>query len=312
LADLLASVRRGYRERAEVRSHPRGQIQWHRYLTHQMPSGHWHHLPCRFSELDADSRLRQAVRWTLERVHGDLSSAGAVDPVALSLMDQIVHLMEQVLDVPARRPSRGDLDREFGGTSPLASLALREGLRAMGWVVDERGLGGGQTSDGLAWTLPLEQLWERYVERAVRDDAARTGGRVRVGRLAETTIPIAWNDASHRALGHLVPDFVVHRSDGIEIVDAKYKSHFADLDAVRWSALADETQVSMRADLHQVLAYAATAGSADNVCATLIYPVRRQLYEELRQRDRTESHARIPVGSREIKLRIRALSFGTT
>jgi hypothetical protein len=309
LADLLANLRPGYRERIEVRGHPRGQIQWPTYLTQQFPAGRWHQLPCRFSELDTDSRLRQAVRWTLERLRGDLGATGGADSVALSLIDQIVHLLERVVDVPARRPQRGELDRNLGG-GPMASPALREGLRAIGWIVDERGLGGGRTSDGLAWSLPLEQMWERYVERVVRNEAAHTGGRVRVGRLGETTVPLAWSDRGHRSLGHLVPDFVVHRPDSIEIVDAKYKSHFAELDSLRWSALAEETQASMRADVHQVLAYVATAGSAEKISATLIYPVRRELYEDLLQSHRTESQALIPVGSRQVTLRMQAIAFG--
>ena len=309
IKDLLENLRPGYIERDEVRNHPRGQIQWHTYLHRQMPTGRWHHLPCRFSELDTDSKLRQAVRWTLERLHTDLGSVGGRDPVALSLIGQIVLLLEHVLDVPARRPLRGELEHNLGGDS-MTSLALREGLRAIGWIVDERGLGGGRTSDGLAWAISLDQLWERYVESLVRGEAARTGGRVRVGRLGETVVPLAWNDPGHKALGHLVPDFVVHRHDGIEIVDAKYKSHFTDLDANRWSALAEETQASMRADLHQVLAYAATAGSADQIRATLIYPVRRGLYEDLQQYDRAETQAVIPVGHRQITLRMKAVAFG--
>lgn len=309
LKELLANLRPGYVERNEVRSHPRGQIQWQTYLTRQLPSGRWHHLPCRFSEMDTDSRLRQAVRWTLERLNCDLGAVGGGDQIALSLIGQIVLLLEQVLDVPARRPLRGELERDMGGGS-MTSLALLEGLRAMSWIVDERGLGGGRTSDGLAWTLPLEQLWERYVESLLREEAGRTGGQVRVGRSGETVVPLAWDNRSHRALGHLVPDFVVHRPDGIEIVDAKYKSHFADLDANRWSALAEETQASMRADLHQVLAYAATAGSSDKIRATLIYPVRRNLYDDLKQCDRAETKALIPVGSRQITLSIKAVPFG--
>ena len=309
LKELLANLRPGYVERNEVRSHPRGQIQWQTYLTRQLPSGRWHHLPCRFSEIDTDSRLRQAVRWTLERLHFDLGAVGGGDQIALSLIGQIILLLEQVIDVPARRPLRGELERDMGGGS-MTSLALLEGLRAMSWIVDERGLGGGRTSDGLAWTLPLEQLWERYVESLLRAEAGRTGGRVRVGRSGETVVPLAWDDPSHRALGHLVPDFVVHRPDGIEIVDAKYKSHFADLDANRWSALAEETQASMRADLHQVLAYAATAGSSDKIRATLSYPVRRNLYEDLEQRDRAETKALISVGSRQITLSMKAVPFG--
>ena len=309
LADLLSNLRPGYRERSEVRSQPRGQIQWPRYLAHQLPSGRWHQLPCRFSELDYDSRLRQAVRWTLERLRGDLGFAGGSDPVALALIGQIVHLLERVVDVTARRPHRGELDRNLGG-GPMASLVLREGLRAMGWVVDERGLGGGRTSDGLAWSLPLEQLWERYVERLVRDEAARTGGRVRTGRLGETTIPVPWNDPTHRALGHLVPDFVVQRPDGIEIVDAKYKSHFADLDAVRWSAQTDEIQAAIRADIHQVLAYSATVEPTGHIRATLIYPVRRELFESLALVHRAESRAVISAGAKQVTLCLRAVAFG--
>lgn len=308
LADLLASLRPGYRERIETRSHPRGQIQWSTYQTRQLTTGRWHQLPCRFSELETDSRLRQAVRWTLERLRTDLGRSGGADFVALSLIDQIARLLEHVTDVPARRPQRGELDTT-GSATTLSSVALREGLRAIGWIVDERGLGGGQTSDGLAWTLPLEQLWERYVERLVRDDAARTGGKIRVGRLGETTVPLAWNEPSHRALGHLVPDFVVQRPGSIEIIDAKYKSHFAELDAAHWTTLAEETQASMRADIHQVLAYAATVGSAPQVGATLIYPVRRDLYEYLRLAHRLESRAHIAVGATEISLKICAAAL---
>lgn len=310
LKDLLLHLKPGYIECDEVRSHPRGQIQWNTYLSRQMPTGRWHHLPCRFSELDTDSRLRQIIRWTLERLHTDLGVVGGADPIALSLIGQIVLLLEKVVDVPARRPLRGELEQGIGG-GLMTSFELREGLQAIGWIADERGLGGGQTSDGLAWSLPLEQLWERYVESLVRSDAALTGGKVQVGRLGETTVPLAWNDPSHKALGHLVPDFLVHRRDGIEIVDAKYKSHFADLDANRWFALAEETQASMRADLHQILAYAATTGAADRVRATLVYPVRRALYEDLRQYNRDETKAVISVGQRQITLCMRAIAFGS-
>jgi McrBC 5-methylcytosine restriction system component len=309
LAVLLANLRPGYRERVEVRTHPRGQIQWQSYLTSQLPTGRWHQLPCRFSELDTDSRLRQAVRWTLERLRAELGGTAGTDPVALLLSAQVVRLLEQVLDVSARRPDRRDLEERTSG-SPMESVMLREGLRAMGWVVDERGLGGGRTSDGLAWTLPLEELWERYVESTVRAEAALSGGRVRAGRSGETTVPLAWGDSRHRALGHLVPDFIVFRPDSIEIVDAKYKSHFAQLDASSWHALADHVQDAMRADIHQVLAYAAACGHAETIRATLVYPVRCELFEELQLRRRAISEALIPVGSRQIKLRLQALAFG--
>lgn len=309
LADLLSHLRPGYRDRCEVRSHPRGQIHWPTYLSTQLPAGRWHHLPCRFSELDTDSRLRQAIRWTLERVHGDLIVSGGRDTIALLLAHSAMHLLEQVSDVPARRPSQRELEHNLEA-GPMGSVALREGLCAMGWIVDERGLGGGRSSDGLAWALPLETLWERYVERIIRDEAQLTGGRVRVGRLGETTVPLPWNDPSHRSLGHLVPDLIVYRPDGIEIVDAKYKAHFADLDATRWSAFTDDAKEALRADVHQVLAYAAVIRAEGSLTATLMYPVQRNLFEELALRDRDRVIAQIPVGTSTLQLVMRAIPFG--
>lgn len=308
LTELLAHLRRGYRDSSEVRNQPRGQILWPTYITKQFPTGRWHHLPCRYSELDTDSRLRQAIRWTLERLSNDLSSTGGSDRVALVLLDQITHLMEKVIDVPTRRPNRRELDFEFSG--PMVSDVLREGLRAIGWIVDERGLGGGRTSDGLAWSLPLDRLWERYAEHILREEAARSGGRVRVGRLGETTVPLPWNSPTQRALGHLIPDFVIHRPDSVEIVDAKYKAHFADLDSTRWREFTDEAKESLRADVHQVLAYAAVVGSSSNMKATLLYPVKQDLFEELQMRNHDRVFARIPAGVHEIHLQMRALPFG--
>ncbi|MEZ5660908.1 MAG: hypothetical protein R3E83_21065 [Burkholderiaceae bacterium] len=309
LGELMQELRPGYREREAVRTQPRGQIQWQRYVSRQMPAGQWHQLPCRYSELDHDIRLKQVIRWTLEHLRSDLTRTGANDATSLWMIERIVRLIEQVADVTPRRPTHAEIERGTANDN-FVSAALREGLRAIGWVVDERGLGGGQASDGLAWTLSLETLWERYVEHLVRDEAVRTGGRVRVGRLGETTVPLAWNASSHRSLGHLVPDFVVQRADNVEIIDAKYKAHFSDLDGTRWTQFADEVKASMRADIHQVLAYAAVAPRARVTRATLFYPVRLEMFDALTLRGQDRVVAMIPVGIGEVRLEMRAAPFG--
>jgi len=308
LTDLLSHLKPGYQERIEVRTHPRGQIQWPTYIAKQMATGRWHHLPCKFSELGTDSRLRQTIRWTLERIRLDLAATGGSDPMALILATLAMHLLDQVADVPSRRPYRGELERNLGA-GPLTSAVVREGLRAISWIVDERGLGGGRSSDGLAWTLQLETLWERYVEKFARSDAALSGGRVRVGRLGETTVPLPWDHRSHRAIGHLIPDIIVETPNGIEIIDAKYKAHFADLDVAGWNAFTEDAKESLRADVHQVLAYAAVCGDVANIKATLVYPVSVGLYDELQLRSQHIVSASIPVGTRLKQLRLRALPF---
>ena len=188
--------------------------------------------------------------------------------------------------------------------------AIRRGLEAIAWIVDERGLGGGRELDGLAWQLPLDQLWETYVEAFTRREVAMTGGEVKVGRLGQTLFPLHWSDPSHRTLGHLVPDIVVRRGRHVHVIDAKYKAHLAELDDAGWHRFADEQREAHRTDLHQVLAYASLY-DAEEITATLVYPVRLDTWESLHQRRRDVSKAELFHGGRRVTLQLRGLPFGT-
>jgi 5-methylcytosine-specific restriction endonuclease McrBC regulatory subunit McrC len=111
------------------------------------------------------------------------------------------------------------------------------------------------------------------VEAVIRREVASTGGKVSVARRGETVFPLQWTDPIHRSLRHLAPDMVVRRSDSVWIVDAKYKAHLAELDEHGWHRFAEDKREAHRADLHQVLAYAALY-DAPEVVATLVYPLR--------------------------------------
>ena len=108
-----------------------------------------------------------------------------------------VLMMEKLADVPPIKPARDDMTWLSGG-GRLVEEVVQRGLEAIAWVVDERGLGGGRELDGLAWQLPLDQLWETYVEAVVRKESAATGGDVKVGRLGQTLFPLHWSDPSDR------------------------------------------------------------------------------------------------------------------
>jgi 5-methylcytosine-specific restriction endonuclease McrBC regulatory subunit McrC len=165
--------------------------------------------------------------------------------------------------------------------------------------------------DGLAWALPLHQLWENYVESLVRREATLVGGSVRVGRKRETVFPLQWSDPSHRSLGHLVPDIVVVTSGAVHVIDAKYKAHLAELDEHGWQRFTEDAREGHRADIHQVLAYAALY-SADQICASLVYPLRRSTYDALARRGRDRSVAHLLHGARRVRLELRGVPFGTS
>jgi 5-methylcytosine-specific restriction endonuclease McrBC regulatory subunit McrC len=252
--------------------------------------------------------MRGYVRWALERVRSELVSVGQSEPVARALIQLASHLLQDLNDVQALRPRSQELSR-VAGSSRLLANALRQGLQALGWVVDERGLGGGQEMDGLAWQLPLEQLWERYVEAKIREEVAREGGDLTVGRLGQTVFPLQWSTNTARSMTHLVPDIVVRKGRTVHIVDAKYKAHFADLDEFAWMKLANEIRDAHRADVHQVLAYASLY-DAEDVTATLVYPLRQTTWEALRERGRDHARADLFHGSRRVRLELRGLPFG--
>jgi hypothetical protein len=308
LADLLGALRRGYQVCEELTQHPRGQIVWGRYISESLIRGRWATLPCRHPELATDPLLRQMVRWGLERVRLALLAVASRDPIARVLVRIADDLLHRVRDVPAVQPRRGQLEK-LSPNDLVLNTALGRGLEALGWVVDERGLGGGREMDGIAWSLPLEQLWESYVEALVRREAALNGGIVRVGRRRETVFPIEWSDPSHRSLGHLLPDVVVFRGDSVHVIDAKYKAHLAELDEHGWQRFTDDVREAHRADIHQVLAYASLY-AADKVRASLIYPLRQSTYDALRSRGRDRSSAQLLHGARRVHLELRGVPFG--
>lgn len=308
LESLVHNLRRGYQEVEATRSSPRGRILWPRYATASLARGRWEQLPCRFWDLNTDPRLRQHLRWTLQRLRQDLLRVGGQDPVATDLTRRATRLDAALGDVVPFKPRPDELRHGPAG-GRFFDAALRQGLEAMAWVVEERGLGGGRERDGLSWSLPLDKLWEGYVEAVIRREAALTGGQVKVGRLGETTVPLHWTDPIHRTLGHLVPDIVVRHGRAVHIVDAKYKAHLAELDEIGWRRFTEETRDAHRADLHQVLAYAALF-DAEEVTATLVYPLRAETYRVLRERGRDVSAAEVVHHGRRVRLELRGLGFG--
>ena len=163
--------------------------------------------------------------------------------------------------------------------------------------------------DGLAWAAPLDELWERYVEAEFRREASLEGGVVRVGRSRETTVPLNWSDPSHRSMGHLLPDIVVNYRDRVDVVDAKYKAHLAELDEQGWRAFAEDAREAHRADVHQILAYASLF-DAPEVRAVLVYPLHENTWRILHDRDRDVSVAEIFSNHRRVRLELRGLPFG--
>jgi len=305
LALLVRELRKGFRMHEEVRQTPRGKILWHRYVAEQMNRGAFHRLPCRFPELGPDRLLRGYLRWGLERIHRSLVPYAVVDRIARQLSEQAAELVHGLQDSPARAPDRRTLE-QLTRAVRLPTAVLHRGLQALGWIADERGLAGAAETDGLAWALPMHELFERWVEHVARIWARDFGGQVLAGRVGETVVPIDWDRGTHGSMRSLVPDLVVRHWDQVYILDAKYKGHFLEFDETRWLALSRELREEHRRDLHQILAYSSLFAGAE-ITAVLVYPMHERTWSRLVAHRRTVVSATITGGGRSVRLALVAV-----
>lgn len=194
LEELLRRRRATFIHRRENRATPRGRVDWGDWARRQVPVGRWTSLPCEFSDLADDPDLMAAVRWTLARLADDLRPHAAVG-VGRELIDRLHAMQSDVGEGPRRRPS--------GMFVPALEAFVADALEAMGWVADERGLGGARALDGLAWDLEVADVWEGWVRSFAGMLAPQLG--LRPPGLGEARRPLRW-EGGLSSMGSLAPD----------------------------------------------------------------------------------------------------------
>ncbi len=289
---LLRHRRSSFIEQTENRRSPRGQVRWGEWSRKHLPIGQWTTLPCRYSDLADDPNLMSAVRWTLGRLDDDLALEVGVGPAA-TLRTQIGQMQLEVGEGPSIRPTTE--------VSLPLDVWVANAVEAMGWVAEERGLGGARALDGLSWDLEVANLWEEWVRVFAREFAPRIGLVSPSHR--EVRRPLRWK-GSASSMGSLAPDVGLFASDRTIWIDAKYKAHLTLLGRHGWSGISEHVRETHRADLHQALAYAALA-DVNTVDTVLVYP-------SLRATDVPSPHAVATVvsGQRRVRLVLAALPFG--
>jgi hypothetical protein len=292
LEDLLARRRATFIHRHEDRATPRGRIDWGEWARRQVPVGRWASLPCEFSDLADDPDLMAAVRWTLTRIADDLRPHASIG-VGRRLTERIRLMQADIGEGPRRRPA--------STFAPVLEAYLADALEAMGWVADERGLGGARALDGLAWDLEVAEVWEAWIRSFASLLAPQLG--LRPPGAGQHRRPLRW-EGNLSSMGSLAPDVGLIGDQRVVWLDAKYKAHLTLLARHGWGGVSELIRDAHRADLHQALAYAALA-DVDRVDTVLLYP-------HLGQGDAPPPSAVATVvsGRRRVRLVLGGLPFG--
>lgn len=291
IEQLLARAQRAFIEVAQERETPRGRIDWSRWARQNVPAGRWTTFPCAYPEPALDPLLAANIRWTAGRLRHDLEQAEELE-VARELLSRI-ELVEGIVGAgPSTRP-------EWRRGAREASVLL-EAHEAMGWVAEERGLGGARALDGLSWDVAINEVWESWVRRFVSDLAPRLG--LRSAGDTSREVHLRWAGAAG-SMRKLKPDAAMLSSERTVWFDAKYKPHLAEVQRRGWYGAGEKIQTAHRSDLHQALAYAA-CGATQFVDSVLVYP---SLGDEGRS---TLTTAEVASGSRRVRVVMGALPFG--
>jgi len=308
LKALLDSLSRRFELVNEIRSAPRGTVRWNQYGSQYLATGQFLSVPCTFPDLRDDRLLVGAIRYSLEKQRSALESQREHGGFVHQLIAFCNELLRRVQNSPPRLPSANALASWL--QTPLRTQHFLEGLQAIEWTIEDRGLAGVSDLEGIPWRMPMEQFFEAWVETISRSIARTVGASVRVGRRRETVQPIDWEPAYLGSQKALVPDVWLDWGSTTLIVDAKYKRHWDELEDVPWGSVEEMVREQHRSDLLQVLAYANLARTS-RVIVCLAYPCTPGTWERMIRRNRVVHKAEINTGTRSITIWLTAIPMAT-
>ena len=272
LKTLLDRLERRFELTTEMQPAPKGTVDWTSYATRALPYGNFLSVPCTYPDLRDDRQLKGAIRFAIETQLRSLQTQHEHGAFIHRLIALAESLLQRVSTVRSHRPEFRDV--ELWLRRPMRSAGFIEGLQAIDWTVEERGLAGRSDLEGLPWTIPMEQFFEAWVEAILRGVARQTGGILRTGRARETVAPLLWEPPYLGSQRSFVPDLILETERTSPIVDAKYKRHWEELQGGSWYEQSAALREQHRADLLQVLAYANLAATPDIICC-LCYPAHK-------------------------------------
>jgi hypothetical protein len=314
IKELLDTMERRFDYTESDLRAPRGSVKWTRYMTSCMTAARFLDVPCRYPDLRDDREFKSAIHFTLRKQIASLESQRSAGAFVLVLINLCQSLLERVYSFEPKQPSPSTINAWYRG--PFRSGVFRDGLQAMEWTIDNRGLAGLGDLQGLPWIMSMEEFFEAWVETIAEALTRRIGGVLRAGRKRETISPLIWDPPYTSTQKYLLPDLILDRFSAHEneketiIFDAKYKGHWEDLNFEQWGRLDEDLRERHRADLLQVLAYS-TLSEAKRIVSCLVYPCKKQNWERMKSRGKLYHRASLNAGRRDVSLVLTAIPMDT-
>jgi hypothetical protein len=149
IRNLLDQLERRFELIHSEQPAPKGTVDWSRYATRKIPNAQFLQIPCQFPDLRDDRTLIAAIHYTLRKQLAGLESQRNLTGAVLSLIDLCQILIRRVTTVSPLRPSSEMIQSWLTGS--LRAEIFREGIQAVEWTIDDRGLAGLADLRGIPW-----------------------------------------------------------------------------------------------------------------------------------------------------------------
>ncbi|MCU0229616.1 MAG: McrC family protein [Bryobacterales bacterium] len=308
LKTLLGSLQGRFETVEEDIPTIRGRVDWSRYARVHLPRGRSAELPCVYSDFQVDRSLLGAIRYALEIQLQSLNTQRHHGLHVHRLIELCTSLLQVTGKVTALPPKPSQIAAWM--RRPMKADALTEGVLAIEWTLEGRGLAGTNELAGVPWILSMDRFFEAWVETVFGEFGRRLGSRMRSARSDGTRQRIQWTPRFTGAQESLVPDVVLEHGDTTWIVDAKYKRHWEEWQLGIWNKLDEELRNEHRHDFHQILAYA-NVSRTDRTITCLCYPCEPSTWKEMKERNRVLYRAYMPSAQRSLEIWVTAIPMDT-
>lgn len=299
---LLKQTSRRFEMNDVLLTAPKGQVNWGRYATNHWARGQCLTIPCRFPDLLSDTKLYGAMHWTVLRHQDALRTQRGRHAAVFHLLQRCDALLVNLRAFTPNQPRSGWQP----GNSNASSEVFRQGLEAIHWTVDERGLGGTSDLAGLPWRMDMATFFEAWIESIAETTAKLFQAKLTSGRRHETAVRLHWKPQRLGTQRSLIPDVVLQRADVTLVIDAKYKRHAQLIGYGGYGKDQHDWQTQHREDLLQVLAYSSLF-ETPRVVACLAYPTPNDQWQTLSEQGRVLSRATVRHGLRQVEIALIAV-----
>jgi len=296
---MLDKLSRKFTVIEEDVSMPKGAVDWDSYIIRKIPHAKHLSVPCTFPDLRDDFDLRAAIHFVLKEHSSSLLAQRTAGVVVLKLLALCNELIARVNSNTPRRPNVRQI--KTWQSRALLPKDVKDGLQAIEWTIEERGLAGLNELAGLSWQMDMESFFEAWVETIGELVSKKCGASLRVGRLGQTKVSLDWKPSYSGSQKAFIPDVVLERGDVTMVLDAKYKAHAEEIQSCGWGNVEEEIRERHRKDLLQVVAYSSLFDTP-RVVACLVYPCRMETFQSLLERNQVVVRTCVNSGSRVVEI----------